>query len=57
MGNTTIVVTQETFAKMHKAKYQFLARLADDGMTPRISNDMFISQMVDCFIRHDKTEK
>ena len=57
MGNTTIVVTQNTFAKLNKAKYEFLAGLADDGMTPRISNDVFISQLVDCFIKNGRTGK
>ena len=57
MGNTTILVSKDTFAKMSKAKYEFLAKLAGDGMVPRMSNDKFVSKLVECFVKNDKTGK
>ena len=55
MGNTTILVSKETFAELNKAKYEFLAHLAGNGMVPRMSNDKFVAKLVDCFIKNGKT--
>ena len=57
MGNTTIVITKETFVKLSKAKYEFLAHLTDDGLVPRISNDKFVSKLVDNFVMNSKNGK
>ena len=58
MDNTTIVVTKETFAKLNKVKQKFVANMAgNSGMTPRISNDQFISVLLDGRVTFDKTLK
>ena len=59
MATATIVVTKETFDKFNKVKREFLLRMAgpNGGMVPRISNDQFVSELLDGRVTCDKALK
>ena len=59
VNNTTIVVTKETFTKLNTVKRTFQKQMSVSigGMIPRITNDQFISVLLDGRVTFDKTSK
>ena len=59
MGNTTIVITKETFNTLNQKKQAWLQSMAEHEhiMVPRITNDQFILGLLDGRITFDKTLK
>ena len=59
VDNTTIVVTKETFTKLNAVKKSFQEQISTTigGMIPRMTNDQFISVLLDGRVTLDTASK